>query len=154
MVEVDTDAELVPVYVPRALVAEVYAAITDYLRSGQEPDSTLRRMTPSQPIYAAKWEEAVIRRAYEESGPPMRRVLKTLAARAGEDVGSDELAAAIGEGATSANLAGVMGAFGRRVRSRYRQSRPFFASRWDADRDRTVYWMPREAAEVISAAQR
>jgi hypothetical protein len=154
MVERDTDTELVPVYVPRALVADVYATITDYLRSGQDPDFTSRPATPSQPIYAAKWEESVIRRAYEESGPPMRRVLETLAARAGEEVGSDELAAAVGEGATSANLAGVMGAFGRRVRSRYRQSRPFFASRWDGERDRTVYWIPREAAEAISAAQR
>lgn len=99
---------------------------------------------------------ALIRRAYEESPPAMMRFLDYLTAHAGRLVSNDEVADAMG--VSRPQLAGVLGAFGRRWANRYQQrnSKWFFDAEWVADGAsgewKWHYRMPTDVADVIANA--
>lgn len=63
------------------------------------------------------WTSELLERMYLESPKPMQQFLVTLAKRAGTVHTAEELAAAIGR--NRLQLAGVLGAYGRRVKNRY-----------------------------------
>lgn len=138
--------DLMPVYVPREHAAEVYGFVAELLRG-----STLREATATAeaPAEAGEWPTELIERAYAESSKPLKAMLKMLAERSGETVVSDELATAIGPDATWVNLAGTLGAFGRRVKSRYGRTNWFFSADWDNVREKMVYAMDEREAQVI-----
>lgn len=98
----------------------------------------------------------LIERAYRESPPAMKRFLDYLTAHAGRQIPNHEVADGIG--VSRPQLAGVLGAFGRRWANRYQQrnSRWFFDAEWiagTADGDwKWHYRMPAEAAEIIKRA--
>jgi hypothetical protein len=141
------DDTLVEVLVPRHLVTQVYAFVADAERRQSRAAETILDMAREP----AEWPDDLVRRAYAESSPTLKRVLRALADRPNQDVVSDELVGVIGPKAEWPNLAGTLGAFGRRIRSRYQQEGPFFSARWDYERNKMVYNMPSRAAEVIEA---
>jgi len=84
---------------------------------------------------------------YRESPKPMKTFLAHLAKHAGQEFTAAEMAKAIER--TRNQLAGVLGAFGRRCKNRYRWTKwPFFAY-WDSDRKALVYRMTPEVAAFI-----
>lgn len=99
----------------------------------------------------------LIARAYRESPPAMKRFLDYLADRADAPIPNDQVAEGIG--VSRPQLAGVLGAFGRRWANRYqrRGAKWFFDADWMAD-DGSGEWkwhyrMPVEAAQVIRTAR-
>lgn len=60
-----------------------------------------------------------MRRAYDDSYEPHRRLLKVLADRPDRWMYSDELARVLELSGGSKSLAGMLGAFGRRAKHRY-----------------------------------
>ena len=94
-------------------------------------------------------ESALLRRAYRESPPEtMRAALDYLAERPGRSVSSSELAASIRR--TTHQLAGVMGAFGRRWANRYGMAGQSWFFEWDPV---SGYRMPELAAETIRSCR-
>ncbi len=91
----------------------------------------------------------LIERAYRESPPTMRRFLSYLTDNANRRVPNDEVAQSIG--LTRPQLAGMLGAFGRRWANRY------FNADWMVDEAngqwKWQYRMPEEAADIIRGAQ-
>lgn len=101
---------------------------------------------------------SLVERAYRESPPAMVKFLDYLARRPERFVSNDELAAAVG--IRRPQLAGVLGAFGRRWANRYQQrsAKWFFDAQWMEDRESGTwkwhYRMPSGAAEIIRSASR
>ncbi len=127
--------EFVQVAVPKHRVLEVYAL----LASESENDR--------HPISQKKWNDDLLRLAYDESPDGPADVIEYLSDRPDVIVTSQELSAGIGR--TGQQLAGVLGAFGRRVKNRYHmESWPFEAWK-DAKQGTMVYRMDARTAELI-----
>ena len=126
--------------VPEERVTDVYALLA------QAPESD---STPVDEMLSADWSEAEIKRCYEESSDTMKRVLRLLAEKPGKRIPSDELYTEIDHSAHQ--FAGVMGAFGRRVKNRYSKSDWFFDYQWDSDAGNVVYTMTHKVAVIIVA---
>jgi hypothetical protein len=80
----------------------------------------------------------------------MQKLLLMLAENAGKWVSAGEITDALG--ITRAQLAGVLGAFGRRLKNRYKGAQRPFSARWDHEQGSWLYRMDAEAAEVIKRA--
>jgi hypothetical protein len=135
--------EFVLVPVPPERVLDVYALLAG--------DRTERRETPSlsEPPPDV-WRPELVERAYRESPPGMKQVFDYLAQRAGKQVAMEELARGVRRSATQ--VAGVLGAFGRRHKNRYQIKQPPFEAVWDHGRGMVVYQMSPEVAEIILGA--
>jgi hypothetical protein len=133
--------ELVQVSVPRKHLISVYRFLADLELNDVEG-------TESQEL-DRDWTPELLRRAYEESPKSMKNVLSMLAAASERELVSSELAPAIGTGAGWNNLAGALGAFVRRVRSRYKMAHPPYRTRWDTDEGRAYLSMPEEYAAIM-----
>jgi hypothetical protein len=139
--------ELVTVQVPRKYLLRVYGFLSELEEgtgsNGPEP-------SPEGP----EWNEALLKRAFRESSTSAQRLLKFLATRPERDVPTGDIAGALS--LTGMQLAGVLGAFGRRCFSRYHMKGPNgtamfpFAARWDYGLGATVYRLPQWAADVIT----
>jgi hypothetical protein len=147
--------ELVRVPVPRRHLGPVYGLIAKLegalLEEAPEPPAEVNQEAPRNGA-ATSWTPELVRRAYVESPPAMMRVLDKLAANPEAEIVSDELAAAIGPGKGWPNLAGTLGAFGRRTKSRYKQGSWPFRHRWDHGLQKMVYAMPKDVAEIIRSS--
>jgi hypothetical protein len=77
----------------------------------------------------------------------MKRFLDYLASVPRKPVTSEETAAAVGY--TRHQQAGMLGAFGHRVKRRYGRSKWFFDYAWSGQRGAWAYSMGEAAAEVI-----
>lgn len=143
--------------VPRDRVQEVYEVLARPRRSPQnaqaEPDSVRSSDTFNS--------EAFLKRCYRDSQPAMRSVLEHLAKNAGRAVTSEELAEAIGQAKdetdyTREQLAGVLGAFGRRFKNRYNGGTvgdgnwPFSAE-WSPEDGMYVYQMEPGIAKIFKS---
>lgn len=93
----------------------------------------------------------LVERAYRESPEAMKKVFKHLAANPDRVVPMDELAKVVGYTGRS-EMAGALGAFGRRWKHRYNggiDTKWPFEAWWDYGRNMMVYRMPAAVAEVI-----
>ena len=115
-----------------------------------------RRSEPlDSSLMPADWSATLVRRMYAESPRHMRSILDALASRADEWVRADELIEVLsksrGGQATSATLGGTLGAFGRRVKNRYRmKSWPLDVVK-DADIGQLRYRVSSAVADLLSA---
>jgi len=127
------------VAVPEDRVLEVYGLLAGPPKSnGSVADDT--------------WSHADIVRFYRESPAAMRGTLDELALNAGKPVTIQELEKAIG--LRRDQIAGVMGAGGRRIHNRYGKGAwPIKAERNHETRE-LEYTMPAEVADAIRDAQR
>ena len=138
--------EFLTIPVPIDRVQEVYE-----LLGRPKGATTSAPSSPPSPIAEAT-DAAVVARAYRESPPAMKKIFDHLAENAEHVVMGNDLAAAIGY--HPHQMAGALGAFGRRWKNRYHggeNTKWPFASWWDFDVNTMAYKMSAETAEVIKA---
>lgn len=111
------------------------------------------RLDNDTPDGELDWNDALVARCYSESPDAMKRFLRHLAKHPDQTFTSKEMAEAIGR--SNRQLAGVLGAFGRRVRNRYSMASWPFDAQWSDQAEHMFYRMPSEVgAVVISASKR
>ena len=138
--------EYISMPIPVDRVQEVYELLARPRGESPQPSS--------QPSNGGDGLDPVlIERAYRESPDAMRKVFDHLAANAGQDVVTQELGDAVGY--TAHQMAGTLGAFGRRWKNRYHGGKAAkwpFSARWDYGTGNAVYNMDPEVALVIKHA--
>lgn len=134
--------QYVQIPVPEHLVPDVMALIV------ARTEATAA--TPAPSVGSASFLTASeVPKAWEASAMPMRKVLAYIAARPGKNVAGDELAKVLGKTDRGHSIAGMMGAFGKRMKNRHGGRWPFEA-KWNAVDARWEYCMPASIAAVIS----
>ena len=142
-----TDIHLVPV--PEDRLQEVYAVLGR--PKGEGGAAGAPPSSPPGGDGGSSIDEELIVRAYRESPPRMVKFLDYLATHPDEIVSSGTLAQDLG--ITWNQLAGVLGAFGRRWKNRYQQKGSwFFESHWNFDENHQDYKMPAAVADIIKGA--
>jgi hypothetical protein len=151
-----TSDELVSVMVPREHLAAVYGFVATLDQKGS-PARQSRQDNGHSAEHSAvpdEWTPSRIRRAVQESPPAMQHILRALAEHPGEWLSTRQFADAIQDNpdADWKTVAGTLGAFGRRVRSRYGlQSLPY-EHRYDHTAKCQAHRMSAEVArEVVRA---
>ena len=144
--------DMVSVMVPRRLVTQVYGLIAR-LDVGSPIDEAAPTPTSlvSNSDLTSDWTDKLLRRMVEESPPAMRDILGLLASRPGESLGAEDLAKSI-KGNNHANwntIAGTLGAFGRRVKNRYKSDQWPFAAKYEHAHDGIRYRMTAAMATRI-----
>ena len=151
------ELEFVEIPVPKHRVLEVYGYLA-HVEDGGSAEGTVSladEAAPAAPEGGPKpYDEATLRRLWDESEKPMKRVLKYLADKPGQAVTTEELGQAVadlqvggweGRGQKGpASIAGMFGALSRRCGHRYKRPMPF-DSGWGG------VTMPPEIAEVIKS---
>lgn len=163
--EDEVTGNLVPVYVPEERVLDVYR----YLGSTNGSEATAPRaatepaVEDEQPVGGGPagvagtgWTEPEIVRDYEESPRnSMQPILKHMAASPDTELMTEDLAEAVGahtgKPVRTSSVAGILGAYGNRTKSRYGKSKWYFGAKWDDERSGMIYKMPAEVAEIIKA---
>src|SRR2546430_1046027 len=133
--------ELVQVAVPRRHLMEVYAFVASLNGGGAD--------APVEPEGAWPLDQLVLQ--YRESPESLQRLQKHLAAHAGEEFDTHELADVMGLDRGWNSVAGALGAYGHRLAGRYggRKEWPF-NRRYDHVNSRSYLSMSPDVAEVIS----
>ena len=154
--------EWITISVPKPIAPAVYALIAREMGVGSTtPTAPETEATTGQAQENLTWTDVEIDRAIDESPPAMKAILEKMAQHAGEWVYAHQLAEALqtrvehfgGKNKPEANwnnVAGTLGAFGHRVRSRYGKETWFTDNREDSE----GYWvhrMPKEVAEKVLA---
>jgi len=147
----ERDAHFVLVPIPPDLVVEVYRFIADKARGPagrdlSQSDAVARGLPDG-------WSASDIRRMYADSAKNMRAILDALAARPGEKVTSNDLIEVLtesrGTSAGSSILGGTLGAFGRRLKNRYRKNKWPIEAHWIPEINANYYVMSREVAASL-----
>jgi hypothetical protein len=142
--------EFVNIPVPRQYVTQVYGFIASLESGGGE---SRVETSPSSDVAAAtlseSWPEDLIIRQYRESPESMKKFQQYLAEHAGQDFSSTEIAEAIGAEHGWNSIAGALGAYGRRVKNRYKRSTFPFNQNWDHEHGEMRHGMTPEVAEII-----
>ena len=135
--------DLVSVPVPTRHLGRVYAFI-----------ASLEGVTfdPKEPsLSTEEWDESLVRRMYEDSPTTVKRMLHALADQPETELTTTDLARVMKPDATWNSVAGALGAFGRRVRNRYRRSTWPFEMRWDDHEARAYYKMSPTVSGIIKS---
>lgn len=143
------DEQFVSLPVPANRVQEVYALLAQPAASAGA--------APSPAGAGHGWTEDLVRRMYTESADQMRQMLKLLAEAKGKEVSTNEIAEALHLAKGAKSVAGMAGAIGRRVSSRYGMEALPWDTRWryidPADETKgteTLLWLPKWVCEVIN----
>lgn len=143
------DMEFVSILVPRRYVTQVYG----FISSLDNPTADVRQVRveiDEAPAPLGKdWPRDLIVRQYVESPPTMKKFQRYLADHPGEDFSSTEIAEAIGAERGWNTIAGALGAYGRRVKNRYKRSKFPFQQEWDHQNGEMRHSMTNEVAEII-----
>ncbi len=134
--------EFIMVPVPRERVQEVYR-----LLAFEPTDSAAPPEDGARDVEVVPWSDEEIGKAYRESPERMKRFLDFLASVAGKPVTPEESAEAVGY--SRHQQAGMLGAFGHRVKSRYGRSTWFFEYAWNDLRGARTYSMTEPTAKVL-----
>lgn len=142
--------EFISIPVPRDRVQEVYELLArPKSPSDGEPAGPVASVLP----IAA--DSATVERAYRESPPAMRLVFEYLASKPGVKIPMTELASNIAR--HPHQVAGVLGAFGRRWKGRYHggKNTPWpFEARWSFEQNLMIYSMPADVAKIIQGKKK
>lgn len=149
--------DLVNVLVPRRHLSQVYGFIARLeTGEGQSPTSgpttavtTTANGAGASTVDSDEWTPSRLRRMVDESSPALLEILRALANRPGDWLPMSELAKGIGPEADWNTVAGTLGAFGRRVKSRYGLESWPFDNRFDHEIDGRVCRMSEETARLI-----
>lgn len=147
-----SESELVTVLVPKQHLAKVYGLIA---RLDDETVAPPQPQTPSDAgVVDGEWTQMRIRTAVQQSPPAMRDILQALATRPGEWLTTHDLAEAItgNPDADWKTVAGTLGAFGRRISSRYGLASLPFEGRYDHSAGCRVHRMTPEIARQVMQA--
>lgn len=144
------ELDFVSVPIPRRLVTAVYRFVAEQEAELAPSDHATRDSLSEAEQREAEWDDALIRRNWQESPPTIRAFLRVLAKRPDELVPITELARAVYPAdADRAKLAGVLGAFGRRCSSRYDVRTWPFWREWNYETSMWEYAMDARIAEMI-----
>jgi|GEM_PF-2047146 len=149
-----SNEDLVAVMVPKKHLAKVYGLIAR-LDGADEVESPVENVeAPAIEAVPDEWTPSRIRTAVEQSPPAMRDILRALADRAGEWLTTHELAQAIqaNPNADWKTVAGTLGAFGRRISSRYGLESLPFDGKYDHTAGCRVYRMSADMARQVLQA--
>lgn len=144
--------DLVSVMVPKRHLTKVYGLIAQ-LENG--PADAAEAETDVSPAAGSdEWTPSRIRTAVDQSPPAMRDILRALAERPGEWLTTYELAQAIQHkpDADWKTVAGTLGAFGRRIASRYGLENLPFEGKYDHTEGCRVHRMSADIARQVLAA--
>lgn len=142
--------DFVPVLVPKSRVLDVY----EFLSQPVGPRRDGSHLPEEFPGDAARghvpWPPEMLERAYRESSPAMKRFFDHLADNPGRAVPIGELGEAMGY--TPHQVAGTLGAAGRRITNRYKLRWPFT---WERRPEDGIYYytMNEEDAAVIRSVR-
>ncbi|HEX4412913.1 MAG TPA: hypothetical protein VH107_04740 [Lacipirellulaceae bacterium] len=169
--------ELVAVMVPKRHLAKVYgliARLDEFVPSPDgssaagpnsftdariDMDATMERMHGRAAEFASGdaddvWSDSLILRSVRESAGAMKGILRALAERPDQWVSTSALASAISHkpNADRKTVAGTLGAFGRRVKSRYNVEKLPFDGVWDHTEHCKLHRMSADMAHRMLAA--
>lgn len=143
----------VMVPVPPGRVQEVYAL----LGQPSSPAQVFRAPTRQPTEDDRGWTEVLLRRLFNESADNARNMLRYIANANGEEVSTNEIARDLGLPKGAMSVAGMSGAIGRRVASRYGMDGPPWNARWrhidPSNPDKgteTMLSLPRWMCDVIN----
>lgn len=136
--------EIAYVPVPRQWLSSIYERLSELARESQAGGSAVVVQTGTQPCL----DEQMLRRIYEDSMEPHRRLMNLMAEHPDEWRYSSEIAADLELEHGSRGLAGMLGAYGRRAKHRYAELKPW-QSEWDSAREEMRHMMPADVAETI-----
>jgi hypothetical protein len=137
--------DYVSIPVPSDRVQEVYELLA-------RPKGAPAPTPAAGAVTVGETDPDLVVRAYRESSPKMKAVFNHLAANPDRVVKGNDLAAAIGY--HPHQLAGALGAFGRRWLNRYHggvETAWPFKSWWDSEINTMVYKMSAETADLIKS---
>lgn len=135
--------EFISVQVPRQHVTKVYELIVGLESGGVGDASEHSDASPKGPL-----TRALVERMYRESEPSHRKLMKYLADRPDERIGTREIAEGLGLQFGARSLAGSLGAFGNRAEHRYGGLKPW-ESRWSEDKGEAEHRMSQEVATWV-----
>ena len=144
--------DLVNVLVPRKHLSQVYGLIAQL--EGVAP--SMPAIVDEQPAAHGatdEWTPSRLRTMVDDSGPAMRDLLRAMASRPGDGLTTQDLATALKNKpkADWNTIAGTLGAFSRRVKSRYGlETWPFQVKR-DHENHCWIYSMNPDVAKKILA---
>jgi hypothetical protein len=144
-----SESDLVSVMVPKQYLSKVYGFIASLESGGPQAEP--------MPADAATngefddWTSSRLQRMVRESPPAMRDMLREIASRSEDWVTSHDLAKAIKSkpNADWNTVAGTMGAFGRRLKSRYGIETKPYEQRRDHEARCKVFRMKKDVADQI-----
>jgi hypothetical protein len=139
--------DFVSILVPRQHVTKVYGLIAS-LESGNASPVAAQAGAGSD---GDAWPEDLIVRQYRESPESMKKFQRFLAEHPGQEFSTSEMAEPIGAEYGWNSVAGALGAYGRRVKNRYKRDSFPFQSRWDHEKEEQYHSMTAEVAEVIKS---
>jgi hypothetical protein len=134
--------EFIMVPVPRERVQDVYRLLAAEPTQSATVAGAIARDDEGVP-----WSDGEIARAYRESPERMKRFLDYLVSVAGQPATAGETAKAVGY--SRQQQAGMLGAFGHRVKGRYGRSTWFFDASWSDQHHAWIYTMGDAAAQVL-----
>ncbi len=136
-----TDVVYVPV--PTQWLSEIYKRLAE-LSSTPATEADAAALAGS----VAVLDRSLVRRMYDESEKPHRRLMLLMAEHPDEWRYSSEIAADLELEHGARGLAGMLGAFGRRAKHRYGAQKPW-RSEWDSGREEARHLMPADVAQTI-----
>ena len=151
--------ELVMVAVPRRHLIAVYELLSRPAAQPETERGGLQAVIQAQQTGAfaadaviSEWSRALLERAFRESPASIKKVFRYLAEHAGDQVPITDIAQAVGY--TRPQLAGALGAFGRRVKNRYQRTTWPFTAEWDNDVRMWFYTMQPKEADVVRSLEK
>jgi hypothetical protein len=138
-----TEDELVTIPVPTRHLAAIYAFIGALDEGG----------VSGKPGQAAElsdeWTPDLIERQYRESPDSMKAFQDLLAGEPGKEFSTHDMVSALSL-PNWKSVAGILGAYGHRVKSRYSKATFPFETRWENE-GAALFSMSPEVAEIIKA---
>ena len=149
----ETGDELVQVLVPRRHLGKVYGFICNLMEADGVPSAipavpSADAGEPATDGWIDEWTEEVVRRNWGESPETVGRLLRHLADHPGQPVLIADVAKAVyedGDLVDRQRLAGVLGAFQRRLGNRYDVAFPFWRE-WNYREEMWQFTMPENIA--------
>lgn len=140
--------EFVSVLVPRKHLTRVYGLVASLEQhaSGNPEVAPAPNETKEE-----QWPRDLIERQYRESPDSMKKFQRFLADHEGKEFSTTQMADAIGVAYGWNSVAGALGAYGRRVKNRYKRESFPFDSRWDHEKGEQYHSMTPRVADIINS---
>jgi hypothetical protein len=152
----DGHDDLVSVMVPRRMLMRVYGLLSGDAVAVDNGVTKSARLTTADESSRSEdatsdYTEKLLRRMVAESDVAMRGILGLLASRPGEWLGAEDFVKTIkgNKDADGSTIAGTLGAFGHRLKSRYKSDQKPFEARYIAGQRGKRYRMPATMAKRI-----
>jgi hypothetical protein len=142
----DTDVVTIPV--PKRHLARIYAFIGS-LDAPEVHAAVAGANGAGETV--DEWSLGMVERQYRESPDSMKRFQQWLADHPGQEFTSTQMGEALDVEYGWNSIAGMLGAYGNRVRNRYGKASFPFQSRTDYEAGEVLHSMTPEVAEIIKA---